>query len=414
MQLKNYHPLEVFSSEAFLAVNRSLINSFGLVPAAFLSNLIDKLNYFHKADKLEAGGWFFQTHEQQMKQTGIDTLYTLRKCKKLFQERGILHTKWMGQPAKEYYRINIRRLLNTEQLALIDSKKLADMKTIDLGDAESECLGDTKSEDLADAKPASHYIDKQSKYKQTKKKNGGSWDWKDFLPREWLDNTSFQITLKAFTKYRRTEVKKPLNPLRAKKIANKLQKHSIEVAIIALTQSMDNCWTGVFPESIKPSKTPPPNKSTEEILKDCKAFGFYHGKNGEFSQAQFNGVWENIYIPAMSMMSDQNSNRELAQSLVALAEWYERESKKPNSKKLVKMMVSESLKDQHYAARWEHVPHVMKLLHNYVSWLGARDQDWIKDRSTSLFNPDNTIFKKFRALLQEDIGVDILTGETVS
>jgi hypothetical protein len=99
-------------------------------------------------------------------------------------------------------------------------------------------------------------IKKDSKESSISKNSKESFNKKDFpkkyiethLPNNWQDNPSFQETLEEFIQHRK-EKKQPITELAGKKLANKLVKYSIQQAIDALNRSIENGWTGVFPEN---------------------------------------------------------------------------------------------------------------------------------------------------------------------
>lgn len=104
------YALEIFSSEAYLTVNKKLLQYYGPDTSIFLSNLIDKYKYFLNNDKLE-DGWFFLTHESQIEQTGL-SVSKIRTCKTILKENSILEVKSKGIPAKEWYKLNLTSLLH--------------------------------------------------------------------------------------------------------------------------------------------------------------------------------------------------------------------------------------------------------------------------------------------------------------
>jgi len=102
--------LEIFRTDAFLAINKKLIKVLGLEKALFISNLIDKYKYFQKREMLTEDGAFYNTHGDQIYEIGL-TEYQIRKCKKELIEMGILKTEKRGVPAKEFYFINFQLLI---------------------------------------------------------------------------------------------------------------------------------------------------------------------------------------------------------------------------------------------------------------------------------------------------------------
>lgn len=103
--------LEIFRTDAFLAINKKLIQKVGIIKAAYIANLVDKYKYFRDRGMLTEDGGFFLTYEEQTKQLGLSE-HQLRTCKKEFIEAGILNTKMRGVPRKEFYFIDFGELLS--------------------------------------------------------------------------------------------------------------------------------------------------------------------------------------------------------------------------------------------------------------------------------------------------------------
>jgi len=102
--------LELFSSDAYLTINKRLLRYYGPEVAIFLSNLIDKYKYFLNQDILLEKHWFYLIHKTQMEETGL-TLTSIRNCKAILKEDGVLETEMKGVPAMEYYKLNLPKLL---------------------------------------------------------------------------------------------------------------------------------------------------------------------------------------------------------------------------------------------------------------------------------------------------------------
>ena len=66
-----------------------------------------------------------------------------------------------------------------------------------------------------------------------------------------LSSQDFMKAWGEFEEHRR-EIKKKLTPLAANKIIKKLSAFDCQASIAALNKSIENGWTGVFPENIKP------------------------------------------------------------------------------------------------------------------------------------------------------------------
>ena len=129
--------LETLSSEAFLTVNKQLLQAMGPEMAVYLSNLIDKYRYFRTEELLQHDGAFFLTHRDQQEQTGMSE-YQLRRCKKRLVEQGILRVGMRGQPAKEFYWLDLSRLVDEFM------QKLADHVGLDLSKTEPLDLSKTE------------------------------------------------------------------------------------------------------------------------------------------------------------------------------------------------------------------------------------------------------------------------------
>jgi hypothetical protein len=112
--------LEILSSEAYLVLNKKLLQHYGPDVSVFLSNLIDKYKYFRGKGDLLDGRWFYLIHVQQIEQTGL-TIEKIRTCKKILKEDNILQTKRKGIPSKEYYSLDFDHLM--EIIPLIASPR---------------------------------------------------------------------------------------------------------------------------------------------------------------------------------------------------------------------------------------------------------------------------------------------------
>ena len=221
--------IEAFKSSGFLIVNKTLIQQLGLLPAILLSNYIDKHTYFRKHQP-DNDGWFYLTHEQQMEQIGIGE-YSVIKYKNLLKEKGILQTERRGIPAKEWFKIDFQKLMECLQNSI---KTL--VPVISRGQDTVISRG--------------HTIYKKTKTKETKNiKN----TILENLPITWSEDESFQEALDSYLLHRKQKHQTP-TPEAAKRMGLKLSKYSIKIATQALAKSVDNGWTGIFPESTTQSK----------------------------------------------------------------------------------------------------------------------------------------------------------------
>ena len=118
--------LEAFKSTGYLIVNKVLIKKFGLIPAAVLSNYIDKYQYFQNTWK-KFNGWFFLRHDDIMEQLNLKR-HTVIEAKKKFIKLGILQTEMRSVPAKEWIWIDFQSLvskcLDPKKTKGLDPKKI--------------------------------------------------------------------------------------------------------------------------------------------------------------------------------------------------------------------------------------------------------------------------------------------------
>ena len=215
--------IEAFKSTGYLIVNKTLIKQFGLLPAILLSNYIDKHIYFREKFP-DNDGWFFLTHENQMNQLGMAE-YSIRKYKTYLKDKGIIKTTQKGIPAKEWYKIDFQKLVGY------------------LGQDLPKTTGQ-------EPKISKGLYKDTNKIKENKIRiNKKEFSLLENLPNKWKDNQPFQESLQSYLTHRK-EKRQTLTPEACKRLAKKLSKYSISTVINALNNSVDNGWTGVFPESV--------------------------------------------------------------------------------------------------------------------------------------------------------------------
>lgn len=113
--------LEILGSENFLVINKKVLAHYGPEVAVYIGNLVDKYKYFQEKGKLGPDSSFFLTHADQSEQTGMSE-YQLRKCKAKLKEIGVLTTELRGVPPKEFYILDMEKLV--ESLVGLTLKKL--------------------------------------------------------------------------------------------------------------------------------------------------------------------------------------------------------------------------------------------------------------------------------------------------
>jgi hypothetical protein len=225
---------EAFGTSAFLSVNKLILSTLGPELAVYIGNLIDKEKYFIRKGKIGRDGSFFLRHEDQQEQTGMSK-HQIRKCKKKLKELGVLYTEMRGTPPKEFYILHLSKLTN--EVLTNNHSNLERIIVQIFNEYSFKSLTNIKENKF-----------KENKFKENKKEDIHSQFTLDQFP-NWKGDPHFQEAVKNYCTHRK-EIKKPITPQAGKMLATKLKKYSKDVAIQALTRSVENGWTGVFPESI--------------------------------------------------------------------------------------------------------------------------------------------------------------------
>jgi len=226
---KEDYALEIFSSQSFLTINKSLLKHYGPDISIFLSSLIDKYKFFLNRDDLKDGEWFYLIHKIQIEQTGL-TLKKIRTCKNILVEDNILKISRFGIPSKEWYKLDLVKLLS---IVGSTTKRLARSKQAQLARSKQARLYNKTK-----------FIKKEKIIKKDKK------EFLSYFPVKWQNNAPFQFAIDEFINHRK-EKKKPLTKAACIRIANKFSKYDISICIDAIYRSIESGWTGVFPEAEK-------------------------------------------------------------------------------------------------------------------------------------------------------------------
>lgn len=120
--------IQTLKTDAYLSVNKTLMQNIGLIEAVIISNYIDKHVYFEEHFP-ENDGWFFLTHQQQMDQLNIGD-FSIRKAKTFLIDNEIIQTKKKGTPAKEWIRINFNKV------STLLYKKVPTNKNVEINELE--------------------------------------------------------------------------------------------------------------------------------------------------------------------------------------------------------------------------------------------------------------------------------------
>ena len=108
----------LLSTSGYFIVNKTLCKKLGLTSAAVIGELYSRYSYLADCGKLVDDGYFYYIVETLRENVGI-TVYEQRRVINSLCEQGILTTKWMGVPAKRYFKINdekVAELLNLTEL----------------------------------------------------------------------------------------------------------------------------------------------------------------------------------------------------------------------------------------------------------------------------------------------------------
>jgi hypothetical protein len=100
--------IQAISTESHFPISKILIKHLGLTSAAVLCSYIDKYKYY-KSKFPENKGWFFFTHEQQMETFGVGD-FSIRKTMSDLRNKGIIKTKMIGLPAKEWISLDFNKI----------------------------------------------------------------------------------------------------------------------------------------------------------------------------------------------------------------------------------------------------------------------------------------------------------------
>lgn len=206
---------------------------------------------------------------------------------------------------------------------------------------------------------------------------------KDFpennFPTNWQEYTAFQKSWNEFTSHRK-EIKRPLTTIAVKRLVTKLTKYDVETAILALDKSIDNCWTGVFPESID---------NENKVRGNPKGIIQKYFENNKQRSEKF---FDKHFNEAADIIVGINKTEQtiLAHNLISLYDWF-------------KQNQAEGARNDSDGLTPD------SLLEDYTYWLDQ--QTWIKDKSIDLYKHTHTIFKKYRAAASNYRGYDILTGK---
>ncbi len=395
--------LEIFRTDAFLAINKKLIKVLGLEKALFISNLIDKYKYFQKREMLTEDGAFYNTHEDQIYEIGL-TEYQIRKCKKELIKMGILKTEKRGVPAKEFYFINFQLLI-----AMVFGKEL-NIEGLDLTKTKGLDLTKTKGLDLTKTKGL------YNKTKDNKTKDNKNLFSDLNLKEGKQDKNSRYIPLaEKLASIIRKNKRINVTPQRIASWANEIRKlvetdgvsiQRVETALdwyeeniggqyipviesgsslrskfIKLEDAMRRA--GAIPGQSKTISTDTP-KDPKKVLRR-----FFRSKD------LTNVFHRDCYEPAEILFEGTVDEGRLAETLLHLYSQIKEKQEQHLKGDLVRLL-----------------PGPMELIARYIDWI--RDNSWITDIRLDLFDLNHSLFSRFRRdeAKTDNLERDAITGKS--
>lgn len=414
--------LELYSTDAFLVINKKVLKCFGLKKAMFLCNLVDKYRYFIKHNLLDKQGGFYLTHEQQTEQTGMSE-NELRECKRGLLRLGVIRVERKGIPAKEFYYINLQKLMEeTNRSSPQESRGL------DLGKVEDKTSCFQRSiynnnkynnnkynnNSLSETKNAS-----DSDRDNTSKSSNNNLD--QYLPvaerlaeiiqsSKNIRHTPGQI--KGWAKQIKLLVEQNKVPLiRVRRALRWYSKHigqpyvpviesgvSLREKFIKLEGAMERDNGNQQKERFTVKGYKSISLSPEQILQSCPDSS--------------NRLFKEAYDPARQLLSshdfDIGSDQQLAQNIKELYSWFMEKQKPPD---LNRLNLHSEYEHAIYCKWTQIIPNAEDFVIQYVVWLGI--QHWLESITPDSFLPKSKLVTRFIQSLQKKIGFDVFMGASL-
>ena len=265
------------SQDAFLIVNKNIMQIFGADMALVLGNLIDKYKYFYTR-KMDESGWFFLTEEEQSLQIGI-TPHRLRIAKNYWKTLGILQMKKKGLPARIWYKLdmdNIIDLLNKldnkadfapsyQYFKKLPSKYrevvLKILRTILYKENKGNNNKGKERTSAPNGKPvngknnkqSNQSNNKQSNQSNNKQSNQSKQDtplklFKTYLPDNLAKNKKVLHALKEFIQYRKEDKRNSITKRSIVKLCNIIikEKYTPQEICQGVDTTISSGWIGLF------------------------------------------------------------------------------------------------------------------------------------------------------------------------
>lgn len=228
--------LDALGSSGYLLINKNLILKLGLLDAAIFSNYIDKHKYWKSRDE-DFDGWFFLTFEAQKEELHISD-YTLRQAKARFLKLKLLRVKRKGIPAKEYYKLDLGKIVKY----IYPQKSISTLVSSDSGTLETSDSGTLFNNNK----------DNKTKLKNNTKK------FSSVIP----EQDPFHPILQEWLEYKTAKKQSYASERSVQAFLTKLKNlsnNNPDTAQAIIEESMANNWAGVF--ALQPNnKTSSPQK----------------------------------------------------------------------------------------------------------------------------------------------------------
>jgi hypothetical protein len=209
----------------------------------------------------------------------------------------------------------------------------------------------------------------------------------NLLPEDWKNNIEFMNSLVSYTKHRKQKkVGGSLTQEAAKRMAMKLSKYSVEICTVALMNSVENGWTGVFPEKTElPQVEETEKEVTQDSPKDIIERAF---------KASYAKKFYSLYLEAEKVLTVdvKKYGSDLAHHLIGLRS---------------SVMSGQSSK----ATGDINIPSGAGIVSAFIEWLSQ--QEWLDNIKPSAFDFGGPLFEQFIQEYSKEIGYDIFQGTMV-
>jgi len=424
--------LEIFRTDAFLAINKKLIQKVGIIKAAYIANLVDKYKYFRDRGMLTKDGGFYLTYEEQTKQLGLSE-HQLRTCKKEFIEAGVLRTEMRGLPRKEFYFIDFGELLS--QFIVDEEESIEPIPDDSTNAKNTDESGDQfKQYSLKNLRNNAQKIQgimlknfkqyslknssniKENLYKENEKENNILFsDLNSKIESKQDKNSQYVPLAEKLASIIRKNKRINVTPQRIASWANEIRKLvetddvSIQRVETALDWYEDNIGgqyipviesgsslrskfikledamrrAGVVPGQSKTISTDAP-KDPKKVLRR-----FFHSKD------LAHVFYRDCYEPAEILFEGTVDEGTLAETLLNLYSQIKEKQEQNLSGDLVRLL-----------------PGPMELIARYIDWI--RDNSWITDIRLDMFDLNHSLFSKFRRdeAKTDNFERDAITGKS--